>query len=212
VCGGEIVKENRTYYETTWLIKRNDALLSDDRSGLYEDPAVIRGYLKTFFEAHEALSVGDYGKVIELWPNCPSAWVGHYEMNRKALHEKGFDFIYNEICLKGLDATGEDADLHYLCADVAARYDEYERAIAHLKRANELRPNMPNVFALLSNCFRSLAKVSKEPEIKIKFYQQARHASQILGEIAAQHKGEALTWVMFDNSNIPTPWETTEVS
>ena len=66
---------------------------------------------------------------------------------------------------------------------------------------------MPNVFALLSNCYRALAKGAKDPATKVKFFQQARRCSEILGQIATEHKGEAMTWMMFDNSNIPTPWE-----
>lgn len=207
VSGGEVVKANDSFYEATYLIKRNDALLTADRTSLYEDPAKITEQLKAIFEASEAFQMGDYAKVLEIWPNCPSAWTAHYEMSRKALHERGFDFIYGEICEKSLAACNEDADLHFLAADICARYDQYERAIEHLNRANQLRPNMPNVFALLGSCFRALAKGAKDERVKVKFFEQARHSSKILGDIATQHKGEAMTWMMFDNANIPTPYE-----
>lgn len=206
-CGGEIVKENRSYYETTYLIKRNDALMLADRTSLYEDKEAILSYLQRIFAAAEASQTGDYAKAIELWPNCPSAWTAHYEMNRKKLHEMGFDFIYGEICLKAIAACEDDADAHFFAADICARYDKYEKAIEHLNTANQLRPNMPHIFGLLSNCFRSLGKISKDEQVKIKFYEQSRQCSKILGEISTQNKGEAMTWVMFDNANIPTPFE-----
>lgn len=207
VCGGEIVKENRTYYETCYLIKRSPSLRTSDRTSLYEKPAEIIEKMEAIYSAAEAYRAADYKKALEIWPNCPSAWPAFYENNRKGLHEQGFDFIYNEICVKALEACNEDADLHFLAADICARYDKYEMAVEHLKRANTLRPNMPNVFAHLSNCFRALGKAATDECVRIKFYEQSRRCSKILGDIASQYKGESLTWMMLDNSNIPTPWE-----
>lgn len=206
-CGGEVVKENRTFYDTVYLIKRNDALIPEGRDHCKEDPGVILSHLKRAFEAGVAYQEGNYAKVIETWPNCPPAWNAHYEMNRKLLHEKGFEYIYGEIIENGLASTDEDAEVHCLAADICARYEQYERAIEHISRANELRPNQPAVFALLSNCYRSLSKSAKAPEAKVKFLEQAREAARLLGEIATQHKGEAMTWMMHDNAHIPTPWE-----
>lgn len=207
VCGGEVVKRNDTYYEATYLVKRNDSLRSDDRSPLHESPATIRGHLERLFEASEAFQVGDFSKVIDRWPNCPPAWSAHYEMNRKSFHERGFEGIYKDFCLPAIAACENDADAHYLTADICARYGQYEKAIGHLDTANRLRPNGPHVFGLLMNCFRALGKISKDEDARLKFYEQSRRCAKILGDISTQHKGEAMTWMMFDNANVPTPWE-----
>lgn len=207
VCGGEVVEENRTFYDTTWLIKRNESLKTKDRTSLHEDPEQILESLRRVFEAGGALALGDYAKAVEIWPNCPSAWMAFYEHNRKALHDQGFEKIYTEFLQKAFHATDNDADIHYLAADICARYDQYDKAVLHLNESNKLRPNAPHVFHLLSNCYRTLGKRSKDPETKIQFFDNARKCAKILGDISTQNKGEAMTWMMFDNANIPTPFE-----
>lgn len=209
VCGGEIVTENRSYYDTTWLIKRNDALKSSDRSPLYDDPEKVLDNLRRIKEAGDAFAEGNYARVIEVWPNCPPAWMAHYEHNRKQLHDQGFDHIYNVYLQSALKATDGDADIHFLAGDVCSRYDEYEKAISHLSESNKLRPNTPHVFHQLSNAYRTLGKRSKDLETKIKFFDNARKCAKILGDISTQHKGEAMTWMMHDNAQIPTPFEGT---
>ena len=207
VCGGEVVKENHSYYDSAYLIRRNDELRSDDRSPLFEDPDRILDCLAKVFGAGQAFMDGQFGRCLAIWPDCPPAWLGHYEMSRKTLHEKGFDYIYEEICKKALAATNGDAECQLLAADICSRYDLYEKAIEHLNAGNQMRPNLPQTFAMLANAFRALASNALDADAKVKFYEQARKASQILGEISSQHKGEATTWMMFDNANIPTPFE-----
>lgn len=207
VSGGEIVKQNDSYYEATYLVKRNDALVTDDRSSLFENPEEIIEKMTRLQQASEAYQAGDFRKVLELWPNCPSAWSTHYEMNRKQLHDLGFDYIYKEICVGAIDATGGDADAHWLAADICARYDRYDAAIQHLNEANRLRPNMPHVFGALVNYLGALGKLAKDEKAKVNFFMQARQAARILGEIAPEHKTEALTLELYYDSHVPTPWE-----
>lgn len=206
-CGGEVVKENHTYYDSTYLVKRNAALKTADRSAAFEDPEKIKDHLRRIFAASDAFQIGQYDKAIEAWPNFPIAWNSHYEHNRKQYHEQGFEKIYTDFCQKALAACNEDADIHFLIADICARYDKYEESIKHLNVTNKLRPNQPHVFSLLSNAFRSLGKAAKEPADKIKFFEQSRQCAKIMGEVASQCKGEAMTWMMYDNANIPTPFE-----
>lgn len=207
VCGGEVVKQNHTFYDSVYLVKRNVELVTTDRSSLKEDPATILERLKKIQEANEHFQLGAYDKAIETWPNFPSAWFNHYEHNRKKYHGLGFEGIYNDFCKKSLEACQQDADLHYFTADICARYDQYEKAIEHLNIANKLRPNMPNVFALLHNCFASMAKSAADEESKTKFFEQARQCAKILGEVSTESKAEAMTWMMYDNAQIPTPFE-----
>lgn len=206
-CGGEVVKENHTYYNATYLVKRNDSLKTADRSAAFEDPEKIKDHMRRIFAANEAFQIGQYDKAIEAWPNFPLAWTSHYEHARKSYHDLGFEKIYTEFCQKALAACNEDADIHFLIADICARYDEYEKAIKHLNVTNKLRPNQPHIFSLLSNSFRAMGKAAKEPADKIKFFEQSRQCAKIMGEVASQCKGEAMTWMMFDNANIPTPFE-----
>lgn len=205
IAGGRIVKENRTYYDTTYLIQKDTAIT--DRSCAFEDPKLILEHLEKTFAASEALQRGAYNEAIGIWPNCPIAWVTHYEMNRKALHDQGFEFIYNEICVKALDACKEDANLHYFAGDICYRYEQYEKALDHLNKANSLRPNMPQVFAMVHNCYLALSKLAKGQETKVKFLEQARKAAKVLGDVSMQNKNESINYVMHANAHIPTPFE-----
>ena len=207
VCGGEIVKQNHTYYESTYLVKRNASLKTKERSALYEDTMKITENLRKISEANEHFQMGNYADVIRIWPNCPTAWMSHYEMNRKYFHDLGFEGIYNGFCQDALKACNNDADIHYMIADICFRYDQYPKALEHLNISNRLRPNGPNVFALLHNCYSALGKAAADDESKTKFFEQARDCAKILGDISTQSKADAMTWMMLDNANIPTPFE-----
>lgn len=207
VCGGEIIKENNTLYESTYLIKRNDSFKTDDRSSLKQDPKKIMTNMQRIFAANEAYETTHYSDAIKIWPNFPYAHVARYEHNRKKYNDLGFDAIYNGIIKEALESCPDEADMQYLAADICMRYNKYDEAIKHLKTCQEMRPNTPGVFTALSNAFRTLGERSIEEKDKIKFFIESREASQILKDVSLQNFVDATNWIMFDNSKIPTPFE-----
>ena len=206
-CGGKIVKENHSYYEATYLIQRDPDFAIGDRTQCYESTTEIISHLEQIQKASEAYFERDFSGALQAWPNFPSAWAAYYENNRKEFDAQGFDAIYKEVCLQAISSCPEEADSHFLAADIAARYGRYDLSIEHLGKANSLRPNMPNFFISLANCYRMLAKHAKSEDERIKFLKESRKMAVALHSIGTQAQGEAMTWMMFDNARLPTPFE-----
>lgn len=201
-CGGKVIKENHTMYENTYLVVKGEIT-----EPVFESPEYILECLKKVYEANEAYSTGRYEDAINIWPNFPIAHYGRYEMNRKQWDVLGFDIIFKEVCERALRDCPDDSDANYLCADICMRYGRYEDAIKYLNQCQKLRPNMPNVFSMLANCFRMLGDHSIDESTKIRFYEESRKCAILLRNIGSQNISEALTWIMHDNANIPTPME-----
>jgi SAM-dependent methyltransferase len=145
-AGGEIVKENCTFYDTVYLIKRKSEAKEKVDPIYYQDAELIRGDMYRLQQASEYFQLGQYSKAIEAWPNYPSAWTAYYEFNRKQFHQNGFDWIYENVIEKAIAACPDDAEIHCLAADICRRYTEYELALDHLDQANRLRPNQGRDF------------------------------------------------------------------
>jgi len=202
--GAKIVKENHTMYEDTYLCVRDLSIMKET---YYEDPEEIKEKMAKIQEANDAYEIGDYDKAINIWPNFPIAHYVRYEYNRAKWHQLGFEEIYKQVCERALRECPDDSDAHYLAADICMRYGRYEEAIKHLNECNKLKPNMPNVFTMLGNCFRTLGNQSTDEKDKIKFFQQSRNCAMLLSKFGKQNEADAVTMMMHDNANIPTPFE-----
>jgi tetratricopeptide (TPR) repeat protein len=211
--GGEIFHENHTYYDSAFLIKRKpganplELQKTGDRTNCKIDPQTILGYLEKIQKASDAYNMGEFKKAFEIWPNFPIAYSAHYEHNRPTFDKLGFDAIYKGFCLEAIKACPNDASIQIFTGDICCRYDQYELALEHAAKANELSPNMPNVFIMLGNVYRTMAKHSKTPEDKLKFLENARRSSKLLLDTSSQHRNEAISFIMNDNARLPTPWE-----
>jgi SAM-dependent methyltransferase len=208
-AGGEIVKENRSYYDTVFLIKKSDKVTLDIvKPEFFEDPNEILEKLKIAKGVGEALVLGEYKKALDLYPNIPHAWSLYYEMNRRAFHERGgFPVIEKEVIEKAFAACPLEADVRIMAADIACRYEEYNKALEYLSEANNLRPNAGNTFVMIANTYRLLAKHSKNPEDRIKFFSESRKIALALKDLGMAHQAEAMTWLFYDSAQIPTPFE-----
>lgn len=207
VCGGKIVKVNRTYYGDSYLVQRDDSLLSSNRQECYEDPSAIMENLKKIFAANEAYQTQNFAEAIKIWPNFPSAWFNYYEMNRKQLHELGFEFIDKEVIDASIAACPNEADMRRFSADICTRYERYEEALEHLRIRNEMTPGMPDTFSMFGTIFRELSKRAKSPADKVRFLKEAKNVTEILKQVSSQTYAEAMNWIMLDNSKIPTQFE-----
>lgn len=204
--GGEIVKENRSYYDTVFLVKKRNPLEAVSTE-YFEDPNEILSKLEKIKQVGDALTLGDYKKALEIWPNTPHAWSSFYEMNRRQFHEQGYEFIEKEVIEKAFNACPFEADVRIMAADIACRYEFFEKALEYLNEANQLRPNAANTIIMIANTYRLIAKYSKDPEVKIKCFQQSRKMAIALKELGIGNQNEALTWLFYDSAQIPTPFE-----
>lgn len=206
VCGGEVIKENHTYYDSVYLIKKSKEA-PESREICKEDPEYILECLDKVKKVSDLITKTQFKEAIEIWPNCPSAHLYNYEHNRKGYHKLGFDYLKKEVLDKMIEDCPNSGDVLYHVADIYARYDKWDVAVEYLDKANSLKPNSPHVFTLLSNCFRQMAEHSATEDDRIKFYEKARETGNILKSISMQAHNEAVNWIMFDNSKLPTPFE-----
>lgn len=207
ICGGEIVREDHKLYGSSYIVKRNPEFKTTDRTALKQNINEIKSNLQKVYAAGEAFSLGDTAQAIKIWPNFPIAHRAHYEANRKAMHELGFEGILKELIEPALNACPNEADIHFLAADVAMRYNKFDQALYHLDISNQMRPNMPNTFVQIANCFGAMAEYAKDEKEKILFYKNAREAMVKLKALSLQSFGEATNWILFYNSKIPIEQE-----
>jgi len=206
VCGGRIVKTNRTYYGVSYLVQRDDDL-KVDRQACFQNPDEILKNLETVFHANEAYQTNNFSEAIARWPNFPSAHFNDYEIRRKEHHGKGWDHIYKNVIERALEMCPDDAEIHRFAAELCMRYEQYELALEHLAKRNELQPQHPETFSLFGACFREMSKRSKDPESRIKFLEEAKKVTEVFKQVSSQNYAEGMNWIMLDNSKIPTPFE-----
>ena len=201
-CCGKIIKENHVMYESTYLVQKGEV-----GEPAYEDPSYIMECLDKIYKAHDFYQDGKYYEAIEVWPNFPIAHYAGYEHNRAKYHKNGFDWIHENVLKKALKDCPGDFDTHSFVADICMRYGQYERAIEYLNEANKICPNVPGTFLMIANCFRTIGDNAPDVEAKIKAFDEARKCATIVRNLGHQYQGEAMTWIMHDSANIPTPWE-----
>lgn len=202
-AGLEIVKENHTYYDSTYLCRR--ARVSEKR--VFDFPSVgqqiekmerIRGAAAAFRE-------NDYAKALELYPAYLDAHVGMYERSRAELHKRGFDYIRKEVIERAIAAVPNDASALVFAADLSMRYSQWATALEYLDKGLQMRPNDASMLISIGHCFRNMANEAKNEDERIKFMIEARNVTQFLRATSTQHHAEATNWIMQDNTKIPIP-------
>lgn len=207
-CGLEITKVDYVMYDATYLCKRNDELMTADPA--YEDTTEIIQKLAAIKAASVAFDDGNFGEAMRLFPRYPDAIVAHYEKNRAAWHEKGFEVIDKEIIAPVVAHSHDVYRVSMFAADICMRYEQFQKAMDHLDRAAKQKPNDPGVIIAVGHVYRELANRSKDPKEKLKAMLEARETARHLRQVSSQHSLEAITWIFADSSKIPMPNESSQ--
>ena len=202
-CGLEIVKQDHVIYDSTYLCKRNDSLMSE--TPVYEDPEEIKERMRKLKAASICYDQRQYSEAINLWPNYPLAWQAVYENTRAEFHKKGFSAILTEFIEPMLKACPNTSTVRGIAADICMRYGKWDTAIEYFKKVLEMKPQDPNALMNMGHCMRNLAK--EHPEEKIKFLVQARDLARYTKEISLQSREECISWIYKDSAEIPLPSE-----
>lgn len=204
-CGLEIVKRNHTYYNDTYLCRRNDALMKEPLS--FDDVGVRRDELRRVFEAGKLSMESKWEEAARVWPNYPEAQVNRLESRRNKVHQMGFEGIEQDFLKPALAVCPNSAAVANHVADWYMRYERYEEALEILKKALELRTNDPPALLAMATCFRQMAVRSESDETAAKLLFEARQVMGFLEKVSKQCAHEAITWTMQDNARLPTPHE-----
>ena len=203
--GLEIEKQNHTYYDSTYLCKRNDALMSAPREfEKYEEIIAKMAAIKKASLLHDS---GDFKGAIATYPNFPEAYRNLYELSRAQQHQLGFDGIYKGIIAEAITACPQAAQMHMFAGDLCMRYDNWAMAIGHFETVMEMRPNDTEAQLMMSQCFRQLASLERDTAKKEELIKNARNIMRSVSQTSMQTFAEAKTWEMRDNADLPTPWE-----
>jgi 2-polyprenyl-3-methyl-5-hydroxy-6-metoxy-1,4-benzoquinol methylase len=203
-CGFEVVQENHTFYDDTYL-----CVVNEEKKSLpmvKEDPAAIEKSLAAIHEAAKAFDCGEYERAVAAWPNFPEAHALNYEMNRQKLHSQGFEWILENIGARALTACPKSVRALLLNADICMRYNQWEKALEFLNQTLDWKPNDGTTLMNVAHCFRQIAQLTPGPE-RIRMVKEARNVMKVVSSVSQQTKPEALSWMMQDNARIPTPWE-----
>lgn len=204
-CGLEIVKENHIFYDSTYLCKRNDKLMTQKPE--YEDPAQVLVWLDKIKKASLAHDSQNFAEACKHWPDFPESQIAKIEFDRSKNHKQGYEAIQETHLKALLDACPNSFQARMYCADISMRYSKWENAIQYLQQALEMKPSDPSSLMSLSNCFRNIANASTDVSDKVKFFTEARNVTRFLKQTSLQTVQESMNWIMNDNARIPMPGE-----
>ena len=205
-CGLEIVKQNHTYYDSTFLCKRNDALMLLPLE--FEKPEEVLGWLNKIHLAALAYDAGKFTDAVGHWPFFPEAQVGRYESNRSTAHKNGgWEAVKRDFVEPMLRDCPDNAQIALFAADLMMRYSQWDIAIKQLEKCIEMRPNDPPALIALGHCFRHASTAIEDPAEKLRLFQEARTVTRFLKDTSFQNQHEAITWIFNDNARLPMEGE-----
>lgn len=201
--GFKIEKIDRLVYGDTYLCVRDDSVMSEKSE--YENPEEILKVLERIKKAHAFMKANKAKEALEMWGNFPMAWFSYYEQNRKELHDKysGDGKAIAEALIGEMTAAcGDILETKYLKGDILNRYNHYAEAIEAFNSIVEIKPNdTPALFAM-SNCFRTLSQIEKDPLKKTRLLLTARDICRNIMRVDESRKPDAYNWIMRDEAII----------
>jgi hypothetical protein len=127
-------------------------------------------------------------------------------MNRKQMHDKGWDAIKDYID-NAFDCCYRSADVRAFAADICARYDKWEQAIKFIDMALEMKPSDDRYLVARTNYFISLAKLIKEVDKKNQLLHEAKGTCAHLRAVSDQSRATAITSIYEINNMLPLDYE-----
>lgn len=203
--GLEIVKSDYVFYDSTYLCRRNDEVMK--LPAVYEEPAKIIEALDRIKKAAMAFDSHDFDGALQAYPAYPEAHIARYEKNRAAFHQLGFDAIEQQVLRPAMEQCPNTSKLTFFAADIAMRYERYERAMEYLKQLMNQKPNDPTGLTALAHCYRALAQRAADPAAAADYMKEARDVCRHINRVSLQHSLESVTWIFADDARIPMPSE-----
>jgi len=209
-CGLEIIKTDHWMYDSTYLCKRNDELMSLKPE--FEQALNIKQIMQAIKEASLAYDQHDFETAINKFPNFPVAWVNYYEKSRAQAHQGGqgkdpLEHVKDKFIGPALKSCPYSLEILRMVADIHMRYEDFEGAVKVCQRALDARPNHASFLMTLAHCFREIGLRAKDPADKVRMLTESRDCANYLKDVDLSMRNEAVSWVYRDNSEIPTPHE-----
>lgn len=188
-AGLEIIKKDYLIYDSTYLCKRNDSLMS--AAVHKEDYKEIQGRMDLIKKAYMLFNENKFEEAIAMYPDYPHAHTARAEMIRKESFKQGWGWIKENIIEKGMKDCPTSVEFIVTCTDMAMRAEQWEEAIKLAELCLTLKPENPVALSQLVNIMREVALRAKDEKSKAHYFKQARDIARHLRLVSAQHFREA---------------------
>ncbi len=199
--GLEIIKKDHKIYDSTYLCKRNDALMSEPLE--YENPTEIKAKMKAIKEAFMAFNDNRLDDAIKLWPDYPMAHLNKAEQVRVKLTENGWEWFKENIIDVMFKCCPNSPEAYALACDFAMRAKKFPEALKYAEDCLKVKPHNPVCYLQIINIMRELAIHAPDDHEKIHYFTQGRNVAKFLASISQQHFADAMTYIYYFNAQIP---------
>jgi len=192
------VKNDNTYGNTYLLKKEPPALKSnipDFKPGLYHEIA------EKIYKCWQHIRANETRQAIETFPNCPSAWVNHYELHRSDYHKDKEEF--NRFIEDSVRCCPNSADMATFCGDILTRYERYDDSIKMLQLALSRKINSPTILFGVANCFRMKARKTANKKEAAAHIKESINLLRFIAGISSETMPQAVTWIYQDQALLP---------
>jgi 2-polyprenyl-3-methyl-5-hydroxy-6-metoxy-1,4-benzoquinol methylase len=198
-AGLEVLYKNDNVYGNTYILRKTTKAATQPTW----DVAANKLFVEKLWLQWNALKELNTALAIELNPNCPTAWIHHYELNRAKLdkdHEARDRFL--EDAIKSCPNT---ADINIFVGDVYSRYEKFDLAIKHLNVALAKKPNAPTVIMAVANCYRMMASKEQDQVKKQELIKKSVDAGSFVRHTSMELRDKAISWVFHDLAQLDLP-------
>lgn len=208
--GLEIIKEDHYLYDSTFLCKRNDSLMSavpefEKAEDIKEKMARIKGSYLAFTE-------NKFDDAILLWPNYPIAHISRMELNRRDWFAKGWEWMRDNPIAEAFKSCNNAVEIYLAAAEISMRFGKFNEAIAYCEDGLKKRPENPAGLLQLVHIMREMALHAESIDERYHFFNEARKISAHLRNVSIQHLRESHEFIYNFNSQLPAPEELTFAS
>jgi hypothetical protein len=199
-CGLEVIKSDHEMYDSTYLCKRNDSLMTSEPFKLH--PEDVKQIMHKIITSYKLFMSQDFKGAVNEFPNYPLAWAHIYELNRAKFDADGFDSI-KEFWTTALKATNGNLDLVMQWADVQRRYGKYDEAIKTFGHVVSYRTRDVDSLKAIASCYREKAVKEKDDNKRTEMFVEARAIMRHIKSISTQLFADATNWSYSDSAEIP---------
>lgn len=200
-AGLEIIKKDTLIYDSTYLCRRNDDLLTTPV--LKESIELIKERMDGMKRAFLLFQEGRYDEAIRAYPDYPTAHIGRAESLRQPNFAKGWDWIKKEVIERAMTDCPNSVDVIVTATDMAMRAEQWQDAIKYGELGLRSKPENPSSLSQLVNIMREMALRSTDAKGRVHYFRQARDIANHLKSVSTQHFRECLDMVYTFEAQLP---------
>ena len=198
--GLEIVHKDTAVYGNTYILKKTSKPAVKPNF----DVKKIEDSMDKIFKCWLAIQENNTALAIDTWPNCPAAWVNHYEMNRALLSKNKEE--HDRFLDKAIESCPNAADMLMFAGDIMTRYERYDKSMDYLQKALSKKPNNPTILMGIANCFKMKAVKETDEQKKVELLHQSINIFRFIMTISGEMMPQAVTWCYMAEALLPVDY------